>query len=411
MPTDLAAPNCGLLDQADLDALLARLTADSATSIGFPAATDIDYRVLAPFLGHMLNNLGDPNTDGIYPAHTKSVEREVVQLVAELLRAPAEDRWGYVTSGATEGTEQALYLARQQYPRGIVYHSAAAHHSVTGAIDRLGMRSVAIRAMPSGEIDYEDLLRTVGQHRTRPAIVVATIGTGMSEAADDVASISAILDNLAVSRRWIHADAALSGLPLALLDAGPAGPRWDFTSGADSVIVSGHKTLGTPVPCGVLVVRNSLRSRRQATYTGSPDSTLNNSRSGFAAVCLWYGLRHLTLDGHRDRIRRARALAAYLHGQLVELGWAADRHAHAFTVVLDTPPDVVAKKWALPSDGQRSHIVVMPGVTQERIDGFLADLRAAVAAPAPSPATVAEQATLRRSRLRIGSRQGAPTPA
>src|SRR6185503_5814109 len=96
-------------------------------NIGFPAATDIDVATLVPFLGYMLNNLNEPRSDGRYPVHTKRFETEVCDMVADLLRAPADDRWGYVTGGATEGNEHGLHLARQKLPGGLVYVSAAAH--------------------------------------------------------------------------------------------------------------------------------------------------------------------------------------------------------------------------------------------------------------------------------------------
>jgi histidine decarboxylase len=42
---------------------------------------------------------------------------------------------------------------------------------------------------------------------------------------------------------------------------------------------------------------------------------------------------------------------------------------------------VVTEKWTLASTHGRSHIICMPGVTQEMIDNFLVDMRT-IAAPA-----------------------------
>src|SRR5205814_9591361 len=45
--------------QATLAALIGRLEAARPYALGLPAATDCDYRILAPLLaGHLLNNLG-----------------------------------------------------------------------------------------------------------------------------------------------------------------------------------------------------------------------------------------------------------------------------------------------------------------------------------------------------------------
>ena len=393
--------------QAELDELLARLAAAQATNIGFPAAADVDYHLLAPFLGFMLNNLGDPAVDGAYPLHCKKQEREALAAVAELLRAPEHDWWGYVTGGATEGNEYALYLARTKHPGGIVYHSRAAHHCIGHAIDRLAMRSVVVGADEHGEIDYADLASLVDRHRDRPAIVVAGVGTAMSEAVDDVRRITQVLDEYSVCQRWVHADAALSGIPLALLDPDDR-PGFDFADGATSIIVSGHKFLSSPVPYGVVLVRDSHRpyGARAATYTGSPDSTLTNSRSGLAALGLWYTLRRYGLAGLRARAEQSRELAAYTHGRLVEIGWEAHRHPHAFTVALATPPAPVTEKWALASHNGQSHIVCMPGVTREQIDAFVSDL---VAAMTQAPAPPAVETRRRRGLLR-GVRQPVTAP-
>jgi glutamate/tyrosine decarboxylase-like PLP-dependent enzyme len=240
-----------------------------------------------------------------------------------------------------------------------------------------------------------------GRLSARYVALVANVGTAMSEAVDDVRSITAILDGLAVTRRWVHADAALAGIPLALLDP-DVRPGFDFVDGTDSAIVSGHKFVGAPVPCGVLVVRRSLRpyASREATYTGSPDSTLTNSRSGLAALGLWLTLRRHGIAGLRTRAEQARDVATYAHGRLVEIGWPAHRHPHAFTVVLATPPAAVAQKWPLASQDGQSHIVCMPGVTREQIDAFITDLQAATTPAVPPGATDGHRSRglLRRSR-------------
>ncbi len=375
----------------ELEALRDRLDGAGSTSIGFPGTADFDYTALAPFFArYAFNNLGDPYSDGAYPRHTKPMEREVVDVVADLFRAPAGDRWGYVASGATEGTEYALHLATTLHPDAIVYHSAAAHHSVTNVIQRLGLTTIAIRTDALGEIDYEDLAGQVNLHRSRAAVVVANIGTAVTEAVDDVARITGVLDRLAVRRRWVHADAALSGIPLALLDPDDR-PAFDFAAGTDSIVTSGHKFLGAPVPCAVVVVRNShrLAHARAVTYTGSADHTVANSRNGLAPLILWYALRVHGIDGLRARATRSRQLAAAAHEALREIGWPAHRHKHAMTVSFPTPPTSVTDKWTLAVHGETSLIVCVPGVTAEQIDAFIDDLRVAITpsrgAVAPAP--------------------------
>ncbi len=370
-----------------LASLRERLEHDRFTQIGFPAAVDFDYSELAPFFGYLLNNVGDPYVDGVGGRHTKDLEREVVAILADLFNAPPDDRWGYVTTGGTDGNEFGLYLARALHPEAVVYYSTAAHYSVSKAVDRLAMTAVIIGVGNGGEIDYDDLRLAVTEYRHRPAIVVANIGTTMTEAVDDVTAIASILDELRVCGRHIHADAALAGVPLGLMDRGSR-PGFDLADGAHSISVSGHKFIGSPFPCGVFVTRDSLRRRigRPVDYIASFDATTGGSRSGHAPLLLWYALRQAGLDGLRARAQRCRDLAAYTQHRLWSAGVPAWRHPHAFTVVIETPPPSITARWNLASSQGLSHVICMPGITRDQIDAFVADLTAAADVAAPSVA-------------------------
>jgi histidine decarboxylase len=380
----------------DVDALVRRLREKAWFNIGFPGATDLDFSKLGPALAVLLNNIGDPLVNGVAANHTKSLERRVVDFLADLFRAPLDDRWGYVTTGGSEGNLYALTAARQVYPKTIVYHSRAAHPSVTKATDLLGLDRVVIATRePGDEINYVDLAEQLARHRDRPATVVATAGTTMHESFDDVATISQILRDQAIGRRFIHVDAALSGVPLALCDPGDR-PGFDLGDGADSITVSGHKFLGTPTPSGVVIIRNRYRVRfaSAANYTGSPDVTISGSRSGHAPLMLWYAIEQLGVDGLRRRAEESRALATYTAAQLDAMGWPVHRdHRLGFTVTLATPPPAVTARWVLADGADNwSHIVCAPGVTRPRIDAFIYDLRTALPR-IPTQRTVHEQPT------------------
>jgi histidine decarboxylase len=360
---------------AELVELRERLDRDRRTNIGFPGAVDFDYAELAPFFGYLLNNVGDPFVDCVGGAHTKELERRVVEFFADLFRAPAADRWGYVTTGGTDGNQYGLQLARNAYPDGLVYVSAAAHYSVAKIVDRLRMPAACVRATSTGELDYHDLRAELYRHRDRPAIIVATIGTTMTEAVDCVRTVRQVLRDAAIRDAYVHADAALAGIPLALLDP-PARPGLDLADGADSISVSGHKFVGSPFPCGVLITRRTLRERlaRPVDYIGSVDSTIAGSRSGHAPLLLWYAISQHGRDGLHRRAEQSRELAAYAVTRLNAIGIRAWRHPYAFTVVLPAPPPAVAQRWTLATADGLSHIVCMPGVTREQIDAFVADL-------------------------------------
>ncbi|GIF74233.1 MULTISPECIES: histidine decarboxylase [Asanoa] len=368
-----------------VNAFAAELDGHRANNLGFPAAFDIDYSGLSALAPRLLNNLGDPFSGSAFPAHSKLFERRVVELCADLFRAPPGDRWGFVTSGGYAGIEYGLLNGQRIYPKGIVYYSDAAHASVPAVLDQLGMTGVAVAADQRGALDPRDLAAAVHGYRDRPAIVVATVGTTMTEAVDDIPGIRTVLREARIYRAYIHADAALSGFTLALLPP-DARPGFDMADGADSISASGHKFLGTPMPCGVLIVRASARIPGHWVDYLDTSVTLANSRSGHAPLHLWWALDVLGLDRHRQRAHEARETAIYAVDRLKDIGWPAWRHLHGMTVVIDRPTDELTTKWHLAASGQISHLMCMPGITRTQIDALCADLAALKAA---SPARAA----------------------
>ncbi|MEO9169723.1 MAG: histidine decarboxylase [Candidatus Baltobacteraceae bacterium] len=360
-------------DRSRLDALFERMRSASEVSLGYPAAKDFDYDALDRFLRFPVNNVGDPFGEGTYRVETREFEREVVEFFADLFRAPKDDWWGYVTNGGTEGNLYGLYLARELFPGGMVYYSEQTHYSVAKNLHFLNMRHITIRSQASGEIDYEDLRETLKIHRDLPPIVFANIGTTMTEARDDVSRIAEIMDELAIHNRYIHSDAALSGGYAGFLDPRP---HYDFEDGADSIAVSGHKFLGAPMPCGVVIARkrNVQRIARAIDYIGSLDTTISGSRNGITPLMLWYRLQELGIAGIRARLVHSLDLAAYLETCLRDAGIAAWRNPNAITVVFPRASEGVRAKWQLATAGTISHVIVLPNVTREQIDAFVADM-------------------------------------
>lgn len=357
-----------------LDDLYERLSERNRDALGYPAAKDFDCTPLLRFLQLPLNNVGDPFAEGTYQVETRQFERDVLEFFAEMLRAPRDDWWGYVTNGGTEGNLYGLYLARELHPGGIVYYSEHTHYSVAKNLHFLGMRHIMIRALESGEIDYDDLRETLKIHRDVPPIIFANIGTTMTEARDDIARIRDITDSMAIRSRYIHADAALCGAYAPLLDPRPA---FDFSDGADSISISGHKFLGAPMPCGVVLARkhNVSRIARSVDYIGSLDTTISGSRNGFTPLVLWHRVQMLGADGLRHRAHAALEVAAYAVQRLRSLGIAAWRNPNALTVVFPRVPDSVRDKWQLATQGTISHFIAMPGISKELVDAFVENLR------------------------------------
>jgi histidine decarboxylase len=345
----------------------------AVTPIGFPKATDIDFGWLAPLAAGTLNNIGDPTVPGLEHRNVKDLEQQVLRILADLFRAPQRDRWGCVTTGGTEGNIYGLWLARTLLPAGVVYHATSAHYSVAKAILLLNLPAVPLPSTDGGEPDYAAFGAAVRAHPGRPVIVVATVGTTMTEAVDNVTAIIRELDAAGVppEQRYIHVDAALAGVPLAL----EGHPSCDLGV-VDSLTISGHKFLATPEPCGVLLTRQEHRDRlaRSVAYIGGVDATIAGSRSGHTVLALWWALRSLTLDDHRRRAEKARAVAAYTVERLNGIGWEAWRHGHAFTVVIKSPPQQLIDARSLATADGWSHIICVPGVTTDDINKFAGEL-------------------------------------
>lgn len=359
-------------DQEKLDDLFTSMNELHIRLLGYPCARNFDYEALYRFLKFPLNNIGDPFQPSTYRVGTRPFECEVVDFFADLFNAPKNGYWGYVTNGGTEGNLYGLYIARELYPKGIVYFSEDTHYSVAKNVHLLGMRHIMIRSQNSGEIDYEDLKESIRVNRDSPVIIVANIGTTMKEARDDTMKIKSILDDLVIQNRYVHSDGAFCGTYAQFLSPKP---NFDFTEGADSVAISGHKFIGSPVPCGVVIARkrNVDRIGNSIGYIGCMDTTITGSRNGFSPLVLWYAIKSLGKEGLKKRLIHCLELAEYVVKTLNERNIPAWRNPNALTVVLPKVSGEVQWKWQLATDDV-SHTIITPGTTKEYMDTLMADL-------------------------------------
>jgi histidine decarboxylase len=356
-----------------LDQLASDIKERSQLFIGYPVATDFDYTEIHPLFNYFMNNIGDPTISSLCRLNTNEMEKEVISFYASLVGTPADDTWGYITSGSTEGNLYGLLVARERFPEGTVYHSNASHYSVSKNAHLLRMPVNTIKTQPQGELDYNDLRSHLLKNKMKPAIIVANIGTTMSEARDDIHKIKQALSEVGITEYHIHCDAALVGSYAAFIE--PKKP-FDFTEGADSMAISAYKFLGIPEPCGIILTRQSLRVSHggNVSYIGNLDSTISGSRSGHTALMIWYRLQQLGTEGIRTRYKESLDTATYTQLRLEEIGWPTWRNNGAITTMLMAPSEDVVKKWQLAIDNGWCHVICMPGIDKERIDLFIQDL-------------------------------------
>ncbi len=358
-------------DQQRLEQLYKKIEHEAELCVGFPWNSQFDYSSLFQFLNYPINNDGDPYVESNYHLNTHDFEREVLEAFADLTDAKPDSTWGYITSGGTEGNLYAIFLAQQLYPNAVFYCSKETF-AIPKLLRCLRLENVIVDSHDDGRIDIDDLRSAMSVRRDLPAIVLANIGTTLKGAVDDLPAIYSLLDELEIKDRYVHADAALSGMILPFVDDAPP---WNFSAGVDSVSISLHKKLGSPIPCGV-VLANKLRVDKIAEGNDGNrlDTTILASRNAITPLFVWHAFRTVGLDGFRQRVEHCFEIADHAIERLQQLGVPAWRHAYSNTVVFPRPCDAITKKWQLFAQDDTAHLITMPHVSSERIDQFISEL-------------------------------------
>jgi histidine decarboxylase len=237
---------------------------------------------------------------------------------------------------------------------------------------------VQVRSQSNGEMDYSTLHQLLATNRNPPAIINLNIGTTVKGAIDKIENVLEILEDLKIERFHIHLDAALSGMMLPFMkDA----PQIDFTRyPIGSIAVSGHKFIGSPVPCGIAIARKHQVRSFEVEYLGTNDTTIMGSRNGLASVVMWEAIRQRQYT-FADEVLECRENAEYLRQRIKEQGRFALLNPFSTTVVFDRPSDAVIQKWQLACYGDIAHVVVMQHHTRALLDQFLDEARMNLSAP------------------------------
>jgi len=358
-----------------LESFLATVDREADHFVGYPCTCRFDYSALYPFLKYPLNNVGDPFTPTLFQLNSHAFEREVLAVFRQWTHAPEQDIWGYITTGGTEGNMYGVFLARELFPRGMVYYSEDTHYSVSKSLRVLNVRNIMIKSQANGEMDYDDLKETIRIHRDVTPIIFANVGTTMKGAVDNIPVIRSIIKDLAIPNCYIHADAALSGMILPFVEQ----PQpFDFQAGIDSISISGHKMVGSPIPCGIVLARktNVDRIARSIEYVGTLDTTLTGSRNAITPLFMWYAINTVGFEGFRKIIAACLEHARYAVQRFNDVDIKAWRNPNSITVVLPRPSADVVQKWQLAVHNDIAHIITMPHVEKRHIDAVLADVLA-----------------------------------
>ena len=308
-------------NQNKLDAFWAHCVKNQYFNIGYPESADFDYTNLERFLRFSLNNCGDWAEYCNYLLNSFDFEKEVIEYFADLFKIPFEDSWGYVTNGGTEGNMFGCYLARELYPNSTLYYSKDTHYSVAKIVKLLRIKSQVVESQANGEIDYDDLIAKIKADGEKHPIIFANVGTTVKGAIDDIAEIQKRIAALGIKREnyYIHADAALSGMILPFVDHPQA---FTFADGIDSIGVSGHKMIGSPIPCGIVIAKkkNVDQISVEIDYIAAHDKTITGSRNGHTPLMMWEAINSHTFTEWKQRITRCMELAEYAVQQFQKAG-------------------------------------------------------------------------------------------
>lgn len=362
--------------------------------LGYPYTLGQDWSELASITGFSINNLGDPFVESNYGVQSRYFELEVLRWFAKLWHLPNDKMWGYVTACGTEGNMQGILLGRDLLKQmnglmPVLIASHESHYSVFKAARMFGMDAVRISTREDGEMDYEDLLARVSSEQ-RDIVLSMNIGTTVRGAVDHVDRAINVLTKAGYRphnssskspKFFVHCDGALNGIMIPFVEGG-AYKQFDFTRPIGSIAVSGHKFLGTPMPCGVVIARSAdinatMTAKNNIEYLSSIDSTIMGSRNGHAPVYMWYAISMKGHTGIRDDVERCISNARSLRDMLVASGVRRVLlNPHSCTVVFERPENNdFVHRWQLACQGDVAHVVVMPCVTLKMLDLFVSELR------------------------------------
>jgi histidine decarboxylase len=352
-----------------------RIRRANATHMGYPYNLHPLPQIPTTLGSYLINNLGDPFAGSHFAAEVCDLERQVIAWLSQVWGGsdPAVHA-GSVGASGTEGNIWAIYLGREALPEAVLLHSADAHYSIPKAGRLLRVETREVASSPAGEIELADLGQMLDELKGRPVILALTCGTTMKGAHDDIAGAIAVLDQAGVGpdRRFVHVDGALNAMVLPFLPSAPQRIRPDFCLGVDSISTSGHKMIGTPMPCGALISRKKHLERisRAIAYLRSDDTTLMGSRNGHAVLAIWTRLMTQGVAGFAKDTLRCTLRAADLAGSLRAVGAEVLLNPFSMTVVFPQPSEEIVKTYQLACYKGMSHAIIMPSVTDVLIDRF-----------------------------------------
>jgi histidine decarboxylase len=346
------------------------------THLGYPYNLVGRAAVPATLNDYLINNLGDPYIGSHFGSEVCDLELQAVSWLMRLWQCDDEEQyWGSVGASGTEGNFWAIYLGREAFPNAVLLYSDDAHYSIPKAARILRIEARQVASLPNGEFSMDALRSTLASLNGRPVILALTCGTTVKGAHDNIGDAMKVLDaaGYGPSRRYVHVDGALNAMVLPFVDNVPFAIQPSFRHGIDSISTSGHKMIGTPMPCGVLIAKRAMVDRvaSAVAYLRSNDTTLMGSRNGHAVLAIWARLLGHGLSGYRQDIENCIARTVAMVTVLKQAGVPVLCNPYSLTVVFPQPSEEIVINFQLACNCGEAHAIVMPNVTDALIGQFL----------------------------------------
>ncbi|MCU0637823.1 MAG: tyrosine decarboxylase MfnA [Methanothrix sp.] len=330
-------------------------------------------------------NLGDP---GLFPG-VSELEEKVVAMLGEMLGCPNAS--GYVSTGGTESNIQAIRAARNEagIKDGNIVVPASAHFS----FDKIGdLLCLEVRKADLDECLRVDLASVESLLDERTVALVGIAGTTEFGQVDPIADLA----RMALERGiHCHVDAAFGGFILPFLDRKF---DWDFSvPGVSSITIDPHKMGMSTIPAGGLLFRGSLFRGSECLsaletethyLTRARQASLTGTRSGAAAAATYAVMMHLGREGFKEIVDYCMDLTHHLVEGARKIGIEPVIEPIMNVVALSVPStaevreDLMKLGWhvSMTREPNRAlRLILMKHMDRDRIDLFLADLRAVLA--------------------------------
>jgi len=266
------------------------------------------------------------------------IENKLIKKMTDIVGFNEGD--GIFVSGGTQANLIAVLSARnihdpdikktglRQQHDLVLFISDQAHYSYTSAANVLGLgvqNIIRVKSDQVGRMDTEALetaIQTAIKENKKPFFIGATAGTTVLGAFDSIKDIANIASKY---KLWLHVDGAFGGSALlsnrySSLLAG--------SELADSFSWDAHKMMGVPVPCSVILTRNSGVLFDACTTTDVEETpsyvyhnigeksfdlgekSLQGTRKA-DVLKLWFSWKYYGDEGYENRLDHVVELAQY----------------------------------------------------------------------------------------------------